>query len=105
MRTDARVEPQTGARGAGRMAGPAPLAAALEFIHTNNSPNPVLALLSGRYEARVYASGTGSRIQLNRLPGHGMAPCNAGCVVCDLFTRGGGGILRIGRGADGNSRP
>jgi hypothetical protein len=34
----------------GMPGGPHPgtLAAALEFIHTNNSPNPILALLSGR---------------------------------------------------------
>jgi hypothetical protein len=49
------------------------LAAALEFIHTNNSPNLILALLSGRFEARVYASEKGSRIQLKRLPDHGLA--------------------------------
>jgi hypothetical protein len=65
-----------------------PLAAASEFIHTNNSPNPILALLSGRFEARVYASEKRSRIQLKRLPDHGLAPCNMGCVVCDLITRG-----------------
>jgi hypothetical protein len=53
----------------------------LEFIHTNNSPNPILALLSGRFELRVYASEKGSRIQLKRLPDHGLAPCNMGCVV------------------------
>lgn len=105
MSERAPKEPPTAARGAGREAGPAPLAAALEFIHTNNSPKPLLALLSGRYQARVYASGSGSRLQLQRLPEHGMAPCNAGCVVCDLFTRGRGVALRTGRGADGNSRP
>jgi hypothetical protein len=29
-------------------------------------------------------------IQLKRLPDHGLAPCNMGCVVCDLITRGAG---------------
>jgi hypothetical protein len=55
----------------------------LEFIHTNNSPNPILALLSGRFEARVYASEKGSRIQLKRLPDHGLAPATwvAWCVT------------------------
>jgi hypothetical protein len=60
----------------GGWAKPAPWDAGggLEFIHTNNSPNPILALLSGRFEARVYASEKGSRIQLKRLPDHGLAP-------------------------------
>jgi hypothetical protein len=59
--------------GPGGWAKPAPWDAGggLEFIHTNNSPNPILALLCGRFEARVYASEKGSRIQLKRLPDHG----------------------------------
>jgi hypothetical protein len=68
-------------------------------VHTYKQlPNPILALLSGRFEARVYASEKGSRIQLKRLPDHGSAPCNMGCVVCDLITRG-SGESRPGRGA------
>jgi hypothetical protein len=39
--------------GMGEARTPGTLATALEFIHTNNSPNPILALLSGRFEARV----------------------------------------------------
>jgi hypothetical protein len=31
-----------------------------------------------------------AEIQLKRLPDHGLAPCNMGCVVCDLITRGSG---------------
>ena len=104
MRMDARMRPLAAALRGGRSPDAGPPQAALEFIHTNNSPNPVLALLSGRFEARVYASETGSRIQLNRLPDHGMAPCNMGCVMCDLFTRGSGGIPRPGRGGDGFTR-
>jgi hypothetical protein len=86
--------------GDGRSPHPGTLAAALEFIHTNNSPN--MALLSGRFEARVYASEKGSRIQLKRLPDHGLAPCNMGCVVCDLMAWGSGGFPRAGR-ADGTT--
>jgi hypothetical protein len=71
---------------------PGTLAAALEFIHTNNCSNPILALLCGRFEARVYSSENRSRIQLKRLPDHGLAPCNISCVVCDLMARGSGGI-------------
>jgi hypothetical protein len=37
---------------------PGTLAAALEFIHTNNCPTQY-SMLSGRFEARVYASETG----------------------------------------------
>lgn len=101
---DARMRPLAAALRDGRSPHAGTTQAALEFIHTNNCSNPLLALLSGRFEARVYASGTGSRIQLNRLPDHGMAPCNMGCVMCDLFTRGSGGIPRPGRGGDGFTR-
>jgi hypothetical protein len=58
-------------------------------VHTYKQFNPILALLSGRFEARVYASEKGSRIQLKRLPDHG-GPPQHGCVVCDLITRGAG---------------
>lgn len=104
MRMDARMRPLAAALRDGRSPHAGTLQAALEFIHTNNSPNPILALLSGRFEARVYASEKGSRIQLKRLPDHGLAPCNMGCVVCDLITRGSGGIPRPGRGGNGFTR-
>jgi hypothetical protein len=74
--------------GPGGWAKPAPWAAGGPRVHTYKQlPNPILALLSGRFEARVYASEKGSRIQLKRLPDHGLAPCNMGCVVCDLMAR------------------
>jgi hypothetical protein len=50
------------ALGDGRSPHPETLAAPLGFIHTNNSPNPILALLSGRFEARV-SVGKGGRMQ------------------------------------------
>ena len=102
---DARMRPLAAALRDGRSPHAGTTQAALEFIHTNNSPNPILALLSGRFEAVVYASKTGSRIQLNRLSDHGMAPCNMGCVMCDLFTRGSGGVPRPGRGGYVATRP
>jgi hypothetical protein len=66
------------ALGDGRSPHPGMLAAALEFIHTNNSPNPILALLSGRFEARVYASEKGSRIQLKTPAGSRLGPLQHG---------------------------
>jgi hypothetical protein len=89
VRKDARNGQRPAAPGGWAKPTPWDAGGSPRFIHTNNSPNPILALLSGRFEARVYAS---ERVagQLKRLPDHGLAPCNMGCVVCDLITRGGG---------------
>jgi hypothetical protein len=72
--------------GPGGWAKPAPLGRwRRPRVHTYKQlPNPIsMALLSGRFEARVYASEKGSRIQLKRLPDHGLAPATwvAWCVT------------------------
>jgi hypothetical protein len=79
-----------------------PLAAALEFIHTNNSPNPISMRVSGLLRAAVYSSKHGSRVASKRASWHGFGPCNFSCVVCDLMARGFGGFPRAGR-ADGTT--
>jgi hypothetical protein len=82
VRKDARNGQRPAALGDGRSPHPGTLAAALEFIHTNNSPNPILRCFPADLRP-VYASEKGSRIQLKRLPDHGLAPATwvAWCVT------------------------
>jgi hypothetical protein len=61
----------------------------LGFIHTNNSPNPILALLSGRFEARVYASERVAEYAAET-PAGSRRPPATWVAWCDLITRGAG---------------
>lgn len=79
-----------------------PLAAALEFIHTNNSPNPIFMRVCGLLRAAVYSSKHSSRVSSKATSWHGFGPCNFSCVVCDLMAWGSGGFPRAGR-ADGTT--
>jgi hypothetical protein len=78
-----------------------PLAAALEFIHTNNSPKSITTRVSGLFRSSPASSFPFGRIALKPQAAHGFGPCNLGCVVCDLVQRGGGGFLA--GGADGTT--
>jgi hypothetical protein len=81
VRKDARNGQRPAALGDGRSPHPGTLAAALEFIHTNNSPTQYWRCFPADLRPVCNASEKGSRIQLKRLPDHGLAPCNMGCVV------------------------
>ena len=97
MRKDARNGQRPAALGDGRSPHPGTLAAALEFIHTNNSPNPISMRVCGLLRAAVYSSKHSSRVALKRASRHGLGPCNFSCVVCDLMAWGSGGFPRVGR--------
>jgi hypothetical protein len=86
---------------AGRSPHPGPLAAALEFIHTNNCSNPISMRVCGLLRAAVYSSKHRSRVASKATSRHGFGPCNISCVVCDLMAWG-AGIPRAGR-ADGTT--
>lgn len=62
----------------------------LEFIHTNNSPNPISMRVCALLRAAVYSSKHSSRVALKRASRHGFGPCNFSCVVCDLMAWGSG---------------
>jgi hypothetical protein len=79
-----------------------PLAAALEFIHTNNCSNPISMRVCGLLRAAVYSSKHRSRVASKATSRHGFGPCNFSCVVCDLMAWGSGGFPRAGR-ADGTT--
>lgn len=97
-----RSAQQLGAVGGAALAArQRPLAAALEFIHTNNCSNPVFMRVCGLFRSSPASSFSFGRIALKPQVAHGFGPCNLGCVVCDLFRRGGGGFLA--GGADGTT--
>jgi hypothetical protein len=89
--------------GDGRSPHPGTLAAALEFIHTNNCSNPISMRVCGLLRAAVYSSKKHrSRVASKATSRHAFGPCNFSCVVCDLMAWGSGGFPRAGR-ADGTT--